>query len=587
MGMIPPILLELRAKGGEVHAELKAVTAETKHMVAETETGATKMGAAYKGAAGAGKALLLGVAGAAVAVGGFSIEAASAAQVVDARLAVAVKNAGGNMEEMEPKVKSLDGAMRNYGFSNEDTNGALATLTTSLKDPAQAMKVMSVAADLAKAKNIDLNSAALMVAKGMEGQTRPLKALGIDLPVYAGNAQAVKLAQIAMSTAQDNVNKILAKTPDAANSASKAHGTYEKAMRTAALAQEKLTQTQSSGAQILKTLSERVKGSAAAFGDTLKGKLDAAKAGLQNIGETIGKQLIPIILKVITGAQNVAKWFGQNKDVAIALGVVLGSIAAILIGVYVAQKLVAVGMAIGKAATIGWTAAQWLMNAAMDANPIGIIVLAIVALIAIIILIATKTTFFQDIWKNSVAVIGAAWNWLWNSVIKPVGEFIGNAIGIIGSVVGKVFGAIGGVIKGAFDGVVGFVRSIFNTVIDIINGIIGAINTVLAAGKVIGINVQLPKLPHFDVGTDRVPGSPGEPMQAVIHGGEAILSNDMLAGHAPIPPRVTDAVNAQQGGGSTSASSKQVTNNVTVHAVTNASPRQIATTASWEIRRLG
>src|SRR5258707_10921019 len=120
MGFLPPVVMEMRAKAGEVHAEIGKVIGETKTMVAETEGGSAKMQAAYKGAAGAGKALALGIAGAAVVIGGFSIEAAAAAQVTDAKLAVAVKNAGGNMEELEPKIAAAQASMRKYGFSNDE-----------------------------------------------------------------------------------------------------------------------------------------------------------------------------------------------------------------------------------------------------------------------------------------------------------------------------------------------------------------------------------------------------------------------------------------------------------------------------------
>lgn len=73
------------------------------------------------------------------------------------------------------------------------------------------------------------------------------------------------------------------------------------------------------------------------------------------------------------------------------------------------------------------TAAQWLWNVAMDANPIGLIILAVVALVAGIIYLATKTTFFQTVWKDVTTAIGVAWNWLWKSVLKPVFDAIGAA----------------------------------------------------------------------------------------------------------------------------------------------------------------
>lgn len=57
------------------------------------------------------------------------------------------------------------------------------------------------------------------------------------------------------------------------------------------------------------------------------------------------------------------------------------------------------------------TAAQWLWNTALFASPITWIVLAIAALVAIIVLVATKTTFFQDTWR-------VVWNFM-----KDVGSW--------------------------------------------------------------------------------------------------------------------------------------------------------------------
>ena len=62
------------------------------------------------------------------------------------------------------------------------------------------------------------------------------------------------------------------------------------------------------------------------------------------------------------------------------------------------------------------TAAQWLLNVAMDANPIGLVIIAIAALIAIIILVITH-------WKQVEAWLKGAWaafiDWaknLWNTI---------------------------------------------------------------------------------------------------------------------------------------------------------------------------
>src|SRR3546814_9221031 len=51
------------------------------------------------------------------------------------------------------------------------------------------------------------------------------------------------------------------------------------------------------------------------------------------------------------------------------------------------------------------TAAQWAWNAAQLASPMTWVVAGIVALIAVIVLIATKTDWFQKAWS-------AAWGWI-------------------------------------------------------------------------------------------------------------------------------------------------------------------------------
>ena len=59
-------------------------------------------------------------------------------------------------------------------------------------------------------------------------------------------------------------------------------------------------------------------------------------------------------------------------------------------------------------ATKIWAATQWLLNAALSANPIGLIIGLVVGLIAVIVLIATKTTWFQDAWSAAWGAIKAA-----------------------------------------------------------------------------------------------------------------------------------------------------------------------------------
>jgi len=100
-----------------------------------------------------------------------------------------------------------------------------------------------------------------------------------------------------------------------------------------------------------------------------------------------------------------------------------------------------------------WTAAQWLLNLALDANPIGVIVIAVAALVAGVIWAYQNVGWFHD-------AVNAAWDglkrfgeWIW-SWLKPVLDWLGqrlsdiggalNAIGIGGSSLPSSSGVTGG-----------------------------------------------------------------------------------------------------------------------------------------------
>lgn len=140
------------------------------------------------------------------------------------------------------------------------------------------------------------------------------------------------------------------------------------------------------------------------------------------------------------------------------------------------------------AATKAWAAVQWVMNAALTANPIGLLVAAIVLLVGVVVLIATKTTWFQDIWTVAWAGIQAAaaavWRWLvtaataaWNLIIAGIRLYIGIWVGIfegIKTAAQTVWDAVKSAastalnailnpidaVKAAFDSVVGAIESV-------------------------------------------------------------------------------------------------------------------------------
>lgn len=197
------------------------------------------------------------------------------------------------------------------------------------------------------------------------------------------------------------------------------------------------------------------------FGLTLTGKnLDALKkskasqrewnATLDGLRVQFGAQILPLLTaftslireRLMPVILAVTGFFQAHKSVlalvAGAIGVLIiamGASAAITKIHTIATNLHTAASMVAKAATSTWAAGQWLLNAAMEANPIGLVVLAIVALIAIIVLIATRTTWFQTLWRAAFAAVHAAitgvFNWVkanWPLLLAIITGPIGLAV---------------------------------------------------------------------------------------------------------------------------------------------------------------
>ena len=200
----------------------------------------------------------------------------------------------------------------------------------------------------------------------------------------------------------------------------------------------------------------------------------------------------------------------------------------------VAQRVAMVAV---RTATIAWTAVQWLLNVALTANPIGLVIVAIAALIAIIVIIATKTTWFQTAWAFMTKYIAIAWNWLtgkivagfkaWLAVVMIVIDWFKRLGARILSDVGRVVAFIIGLpgkIKSAFASLAEIIASpfkaAFNRIARLWNGSVGKLSFT-APSWVPGIGgkgFSLPKLPELDTG-----GFVRSDGMAIIHKGETVV----------------------------------------------------------------
>lgn len=154
-----------------------------------------------------------------------------------------------------------------------------------------------------------------------------------------------------------------------------------------------------------------------------------------------------------------------------------------------------------------WTISQWLLNAAMDANPIGLVIVAIAALVAAIVIAWNHSETFRDIVLSVMAAVSGAissgvniakgaLNWFgslpglfsgwFNGAYNAASGAINNLIGQVGSIPGRILGAIGNlgsllysaganVINGLINGIMSRVYAVENAIGSIASTIRGAL----------------------------------------------------------------------------------------------------------------
>lgn len=209
------------------------------------------------------------------------------------------------------------------------------------------------------------------------------------------------------------------------------------------------------------------------FARTSDGAANQAKivtASLEDQQAKLGGVLLPVWsgflgflnTTAIPAFSTLVDWISQNTDTVLLLGGVVAGAAVAYGAINTVMALHKAYQIASAAATGGMTVAQWALNTAMSANPIGLIVTAVAALVAGIIWVATQTTFFQDAWAWMTEAIGTAWDWLWGTILEPVFNAIGAAITWLSD---TVFAPIGAFIAGVVEAIGAAWDWLYNTII--------------------------------------------------------------------------------------------------------------------------
>jgi tape measure domain-containing protein len=142
--------------------------------------------------------------------------------------------------------------------------------------------------------------------------------------------------------------------------------------------------------------------------------------GAETAGETVGGRIAKMqdtvdewkisLFEATGGLTAYIGEFGKMAGEYANLIPVISGIGTVISFVTSKQKLLAVWTGITTVATKIWTGAQWLLNVALTANPVGLIIAGIVALIAVIAYVVYKTEGWGKTWENTVQFMSTLWD---------------------------------------------------------------------------------------------------------------------------------------------------------------------------------
>lgn len=437
-----------------VGAETAKAVAELAHVnkaLDDTATSGDRMKAGLKAAA-LPAAAALGVLGAAAVS---ATKAAMEDQAVHEHLVTSLKNTTSATQAQIDAVSAyIDKTELATGVTDDQLSPAFESLARATGNTTDAQKLMGIALDVSAASGKDLETVANAMAKAHEGQTAQLAKL------------VPGLSEAARSSKDFDV--------------------------------------------ILGELADTTGGAMANAADTASGRMARFKASTDQLQETLGYALLPILQAILPLLQKVALFAQDNaKVIEILAGIIATLSAGILVANAALKAYEAIQIAV-KVATAAWTAAQWLLNAALNANPIGLVTVAIAALAAGLIYAYKHSETFRDIvqaaFRGVLAAVDAlkagfsalmdgaraAFDWVtshWQ--VAVVGVLFG-PIGVAVLELVKHFGAVKDAAADAFN----FLLSIVSSVERAISGVIGAVESLISAlGRIHVPDIHLPHIP--------------------------------------------------------------------------------------------
>ena len=353
------------------------------------------------------------------------IKSENYSEILD-QLAKASQTSGISVDKLAETLTKNGATMRQLGFNTDETIAMLAQFEAAGVNSETALAGLKTAVKNWANEGKNANDEFHNVVDAIRNAPDEISGTQAAFDAF-GNKAGTELAE-AIRTGKFAYDEYLA---DLAASQGTVNATYE--------------ETQD-GADKAKLAVQNMKTTAA---ELVNNFLEKYSPQIEKAIEAVTKTLDKLAPKVEAGIQ----WLIDNLPLIEAgvVGIATAFAAWKITGIITAVTTALAGMS---AAEVVAAAKTWLLNAAMAANPIGLVVTAIAALVAAFVVLWNKSEKFRNFWKG-----------LWKEIKATVEKYIGAVVDFFKNAWERIK-AVWTVVTAFFEAIWNGIKAIFEPVID-------------------------------------------------------------------------------------------------------------------------